>query len=188
MRAHEFITELTGIKNAVAQLGTGSRHQDWEKMLSNYGFTAIGRGIRGQVYSNPKFNYILKVFKKTDKAYQDWYKVCNNQLKGNPYVPVFRGGIVQLTPDVLAVRIETLQPATNDQINLTRKIAGMLSDENQKNWISSNFASTLDDDLIELISWLELLVSPKYNYELDLHKGNVMSRQSGQLVFIDPIG
>jgi hypothetical protein len=187
MRATEIITELTGIKTVVSKLEPDAGHDQWEDLLTRYGFTPIGKGYHGQVYTNPKFDYVLKVFTKDDIAYQDWYKICKGPLKGNPYVPVFRGGIVRLTPNALAVRIESLTLASLKHIELARQIQRMLttSKQNKQDWLSTDLAAKLDDDLIEVISYIAATAN-KSKYMLDIRAANVMAR-AGQLVIIDPL-
>lgn len=187
MRINEILTELRGIKGDVAQLEPDAGHDSWEKLLAQHGFQPIGRGYHGQVYSNPKLSYVLKVFTNQDTAYQDWVRDCQGPLLGNPYVPVFRGKIVRLNSDAMATRMELLQPASLKQLDLARQIQSMLltSKREQRDWTTTPLAKQMDDNLFEAIGYIQATAVRK-KYMLDLRGANVMQR-AGQLVIIDPL-
>ena len=187
MRFSEILSELRGIKGDVAHLEPDAGHESWEELLSQHGFQPIGRGYHGQVYRNPKLPYVLKVFTKQDVAYQQWVIDCKGPLLGNPYVPVFRGDVTRLTPDAVAIRMETLEPASLKQLELARQIQSMLlsSRREKRDWTTYPLAKEMDDSLFEAVSYIQS-EAIKHNYMLDMRGANVMQR-SGQLVIIDPL-
>lgn len=188
MRYNEIISELRGIKGDVAHLEPDAGHDSWEKLLAQHGFKAIGQGANAQVYSNIKLPYVLKVFTNADTAYQQWVKYCKGPLLGNPYVPVFRGGIVRLTPDAMATRMETLEPTSPDQQILTRQMQWIIRDSISKNRSLSSYphVNDMDDSLYEAMTYIHAAVKND-KHMLDLHGGNVMQRPDGQMVIIDPL-
>lgn len=178
------LRELFGIKQATSEINT---EDDWQTLLQTHGFRPIGRGFGGQVYENPKIPYVLKIFTAEDPGYPQWVNICKTQLKGNPYVPQYRGGIVRVSSGVLAVRMEKLQPATADQKVLVKHIqqALLTSLRTKADWQPLLEKFDLDSDLIAVIEQIYHAASSP-PIRLDLKSANVMSR-NGQLVFTDPL-
>ncbi len=106
MRINEILTELVGVKQALATA-------DYKTVLTNQGFSPLGSGSFATVWAHPKLDYVLKTFSATDRAYMQWLK-ASLQLQGNPFVPQFISAKpVQVVPGILAVRMEKLEPAGN---------------------------------------------------------------------------
>lgn len=192
MRVNEILSELHGIKGDLARIGPGAMSPAWEKLLAKHGFKPIGVGMHGQVYLNPKFPYVLKVFRSQDISYQAWVKACKGPLLGNPYVPVFRGGLVRLTPDAKATRMELLTTATGEQQGFAKWLDNFLSMAVAKklpDWtkLKPEIVNHMDENLIAVINQIYEIVTTQKGIAIDLTEENVMSR-SGQLVFIDPLG
>ena len=187
MKVTDLLNELGGAKGPIAQVGLDASHEDWANMLAQHGFRPIGQGHHGQVYDNPKFDYVLKIFTSADTAYLYWAKACLGPLKGNPYVPVFRGKTVKLNSEASAVRLEKLSVHTLDQQKMAYKITRILIDakREQRNWMDDPAVQTMDNQLIEAISYIQAGVQ-KYKFMLDVRGANVMDR-NGQMVIIDPL-
>lgn len=190
MRVYEILSELTGIKGFVSALEPDAGHDSWQQLLAQQGFVPIGRGYHGQVYSNPHLDYVLKVFTKEDTAYQYWASACRGPLKGNAYVPVFRGGIVRITDSALAVRMESLSVALAEHKEKARQIAVVLRTARQQgqDWqqiLPQFMPGGVDKELYEVIAHIQAGIDR--GYMLDLKGANVMSRGSQQLVITDPL-
>ena len=193
MRINEIRSELHGIKGELADIGPGAVSQSWEKLLDKHGFKPIGAGMYGQVYLNPKFPYVLKVFRSQDHSYQRWVSACKGPLRGNPYVPVFRGGLVRLTPDAKATRMELLTTATDEQKKgavWLYKFLWQASQKRLKHWSDlypdADVLGQMDKNLIEVLNQIYKIAMTYPKTTIDISEENVMNR-SGQLVFIDPL-
>ena len=139
-------------------------------ILEKYGFERIGSGWHANVYENPKYPYILKVFYE-DSAYLDWLKFCMKN-QNNKYIPKLRKNFIRVMPDknIYAVRMEKLYECDEDDFN-----SFMVS-------LESWNAPGIDEDLKTIIHYLR-----NTQHEVDLHDENVMQRSNGQVVVTDPI-
>lgn len=187
MKVTDLLNELIGIKGLVNQVGLNSSHDDWANMLAQHGFRPIGQGYHAQVYDNPKLDYVVKIFTRIDTGYLYWTRVCLGPLKGNPYVPVFRGKPVKLNDEASAARLEKLSAPTLNQQKLAYKIQLLLTTarREKRNWLDDPVVETMDDDLIRAIKYIQYGVE-KYRFMLDVRPANIMDR-NGQLVITDPL-
>jgi hypothetical protein len=187
MRVTEILSEMVGVKSQLAQIPADASHDDWASMLAKHGFKPIGQGLHGQVYVHPSLNYVLKVFTSDDRSYQYWLKVCQGPLKGNPYVPAFRGKSAKLNAEATAVRLEKLAPGTPQQMDLARQLQRVLltASREKRDWREDPLIKQLDDQLWQVVAYIQYGFE-KYGFMLDLKGSNVMSR-NGQMVVIDPL-
>lgn len=86
---------------------------DW--VLQNAGYRRLGNGSFGAVYQKPGNPYVLKVFTPADKAYLDFLALARAHAD-NPHFPRFFGKIVPVTPAYSAIRMERLEPYTDDPL------------------------------------------------------------------------
>jgi len=166
-----------------------------EILISN-GFKLIGYGMMAKVYSHPGLDYVLKVFNKDDGYQQFWKLAC--QYNNNPHFPKFRGKLMQIVPNIYAVRMEKLQKATINNIGISPEAISKF----MNNYIIDNTDNyeyyNLDQKLLEKItSYIEetqpllleaLDLLKKYDaFEdtLDLHDENFMMRNN-TIVITDP--
>ena len=150
------------------------------EMLAKYGFEEIGSGGFGYVFANEKYPYVLKLFFR-DSAYLKWFNFCREN-QDNPYVPQIKGKYMRVVPneEVYAVRMERLKPTEFfiPYQKLERQIG--------KRYEILYGGGELDSD----DPYLDSIVTFLYegvNFMLDLHRNNVMQRENGQLVIIDPV-
>jgi hypothetical protein len=92
--------------------------QDADEKLANAGYQRIGGGKAGGkghsiVYHKPNDQFVLKLFNINDSAYLEFLNFCK-QNPGNENLPVFKGKIVKINSDFLAIRMEKLEEITND--------------------------------------------------------------------------
>lgn len=143
-----------------------SRDKSWSENLpdyfAKYGFRMLGSGKYASVFGNDKYPFVIKVFMK-DAAFLKWMKFCV-QNKSNPYCPKFRGGIIKITDNFFAIRIEKL-----------RRYSGHFSLEDLRVMAKS------DSNAQVVLAELE-----RNSALLDIHGDNVMERPNGELVIIDP--
>lgn len=219
MKSHEFLpettksldedqlTELVGIKNKVKDLpkpgfkypgpdedqstaGTRPLGLEWHDVMTNNGFTAMGSGSFGTVWSHPKLQYVLKVFRATDVAYLGWVNVCI-QNKNNPHFPKFISTkAFPITPEVSAIRMEKLTPTRGQLMDdIIYFIKLTLHNETRR-------MSKEEIDLFnkycnaypQLMDAIQILkeFSYKSGFKFDIHTGNFMLR-GNTLVITDPV-
>lgn len=145
-------------------------------LMAKHGFDIVGAGINGAVFENPKYNYVLKVY-RTDAAFDEWLGFANKH-RGNPYVPAIRGKVIRLNGVFNAVRLEPLRPS-----NVARANA---------------FTNQIDDLILK---WDNIVQMREENRPLadvaqfmrdwepvsDLTAHNIMERPNGDLVIVDPL-
>lgn len=149
--------------------------EDLDKKMEKHGFNMIGAGISGAVYRNPNYPLILKVFRK-DSGYITWFNFCKAN-QHNKYVPKIRGSLVRINRVFWAARLELLQKAKISGMHEFIRTLRSLTDYPE--YIDNN---DHDPDLISIVRFLN-----EHSSWLDLHWGNVMARENGELVIIDPL-
>src|SRR5882757_9527631 len=96
------IDELTPVSNIKKTFSNTDSHpfmiydNDVNKVvryLQKYGFKKIGSGGYATIFENPKFNYVLKIF-KGDSCYKDYVSYCLKN-SNNQYLPKFKGKVIK---------------------------------------------------------------------------------------------
>jgi hypothetical protein len=195
------INELTGVKQhpafqAAQQLGSdpglndkfyGKKEQEnLSTHLEKLGWTLLGSGMFSLVYSNPKYEYILKIFTEHTGGV-DWLKyVVANQ--NNPFLPRVYGKMWRISPTAYAVRMERLTPFTSKTDPVFAKYID--PELNSRSW-EEIFWPENEDFLKE--HWPDLLAAfetildlSSYNGDDDLNLSNIMKR-GDSLVITDPV-
>ena len=213
------ITELVGIKNQLKKLPDPAKRKygttvnppdEFTSIMTDNGFSVMGTGSEGTVWSHPNLSYVLKLFNATDRAYIDWVSVSMKH-KNNPHMPKFISPrVIRITSDIVAIRMESLRPV-KEYSELWRVY------EYSDSIIASGLElDTLPSEVIEddkRISkqpgfqqkhfdifnkycqshpqWIEALdivcnFFKTSNHFNDLHGGNLMIRDSDTLVITDP--
>ena len=179
MRLHELRKpqEIDDIKKAVSDVtSVDSRNRNWmysiPDILSSTGFKLAGTGNYGSVFVNDKYPFALKIFMK-DSAYIKWLSFCKKN-QNNPFVPKMKGGLVKITDIIFAVRIEKLNNFQGDLENTSFYQSLFKCLQNSNEMHENQHVKTVVEELC------------RNKHLLDLHRDNVMQRNNGQLVIIDP--
>jgi hypothetical protein len=164
--------------------------------LEKFGWAVIGEGCYGTVLSHPKHDYVLKLFFTTDEAYTKFIELSMENSQ-NPHFPKFYRGLVKITEEYRAIRMEKLKPYTGTKIcekidDMLYKVVQFLCDhptQNTKERLLEIFGkyktSNVTIELIEAIVIIGLFI---YENELenDVYDGNIMWRGK-TLVITDPV-
>ena len=202
------VNELTGAKSRLRSLpdqmslsSDSTEREDWQKKLADLGFSILGQGFFGMVFSNPSLPYVLKIFTARDHAYVVWLKYCLSH-RDNPHVPKFRGKMIRLSGDVYAVRMEKLT-ADADQsywvVVLADAVLRAIEHKSDlENVIRAYYYNEdivlaklqeLEQEFPELLATLETVVTIYQKGQSlghDVHPGNIMYR--GRIpVITDPL-
>jgi hypothetical protein len=162
------------------------------EQLTHLGFKNLGNGAFGVVFTHPKLNYCIKIF-RVDPAYKKFVTFCFNNQK-DPHLPKFKGKVIKIGDDMYAVRIELLTNATQ-QASL---FVSMVKEYNFKwgippmQWIKdNNYAPTPEKQsfceanigLFTTYDKLKSLLGKSLRF--DLHEANYMMR-GNIIVMTDP--
>jgi hypothetical protein len=171
------------------------------KEFKKSGGKNIGYGAFGMVYSHPKWQYVLKTF-KSDDSYLKFVRYAYDNP--HPSFPKFYGKPQRVSPKIQTindkrylVRIEKLKPISKKAFD---KIDFRLADffklihnpddvSDEERYELLNMRSNLRQVSKSVYNLLEGLYLIRSNLMLpeDLHDGNLMVRNDGQFVWIDPV-
>lgn len=183
--------------------GSGFRNPKLGEILNSAGFTKTGQGSNASVWSNPAYDYVLKVFMSDDVGYKSWYEYCKSH-QNNVFVPKIKGTLIRLDDWTYACRLERLVPQrTNVQLALSMLVTyypyifegrtapgGVLTTDDITNMImvvSQYFPGFRSNkDLTDVVQWI-YVNSHEGAYNDIMTTNNVMTRRNGEVVIIDPI-
>lgn len=144
--------------------------------MKSHGFTRLGEGNYASVFGRNDYPWILKVFSLSDRAYLAWIQFSKAN-PDNPFVPQFKGNVVRFNNAVGVIRVEKLKPITSKTKNYNNLEALMWSFPEKKDW------EAFEGHRDHIMAIREFMKS----YSNDVDVPNVMKRDNGQLVLIDPV-
>jgi len=179
-----FHGDLSGVNNRISRL------IQFQKYMVDNGFNAVGSpGQGGTAFEHPNYPWVFKIFTH-DKAYFDYIQYAR-QHQNNPLIPKFKGNIIKINDNTFVVRIEKLHRISrNDQYNSLVGIISSIGDKSDIEWFMNNDPSriqTLRHDYPKIFELMVDLMNTYPSHVLDLHRGNIMQRENGDLVVIDPM-
>jgi hypothetical protein len=179
MRAHEFITELQGVKSHLTRFPTKKAFFTY---MADQGFQLLGAGNSGAVFDHPKFQgrYVMKCF--TDRAYEGFVRYAMAH-QDNPHLPRFFGDVIKVSANGRIVRTERLTPMTKvaqrHAFRLLAKTETHIKGQIDYDTLTAWFTEDQDEGLVQTF-----LSIPDAD---DLHEENMMMR--GEIIVItDPYG
>lgn len=179
--------------------------KDYDQLIAEFeasGGQIIGSGSYGIVYSHPKWPYVLKVF-----SWDDPYLKFARYAYTNPHpsFPKFYGKPQRVVPQYTRykdevkqylARIERLNPVPSGILNKLdanlmlyfhfKENPELNQDRTQFMRLSSKVKS-LPKEVYNLLEGWYLLRRDLPDLNPDLHEDNVMMRDDGQYVWIDPV-
>lgn len=158
--------------------------------LMDKGFTRMGQGSYGLVFTHPNIDYCVKIF-RPDKGYRLFLKFCSEN-PGNPHLPTIKGQLSRINNTYSAIRMERLEPLTLSSEEQMIRSLSMLADYPSTEEFIQRFSNTKSKTFEYYSSqprfvetYQQLTAFAGSQVEMDLKKENVMKR--GQIyVFIDP--
>lgn len=179
---------------AAQAIGTGTYTVTRDKLtaeMKRLGWTKAGSGLYAQVYTNPKFGYVIKVFDADSPNYVD-YMSWVLQHQNNPFVPRLYGRIRQISPSAKAVRMELLQPIKTGSI-YSKYIGPNIDDRyyNKKkpawwNILDASNRPYLKQYWPDLAQVVDQLGTYKY-LDIGGAVNNNIMRRGDTIVFTDPV-
>ena len=173
--------------NSRIQSQAARKNPAWKKSvvkaMKKYGFELVGAGINGAVFKNPQYPFVLKVY-RTDQGYDEWlYFMRQNQA--NKFVPKVKGNLIRLNRVFNAVRLEPLVPCPDEQANAFVDDLNNVTDAIPKaNWYpkEAEIVANAAPDMLAIGKFMRY-----WETHGDLTPHNVMCRENGEIVLIDPL-
>ena len=85
-------------RTIIENLTKGADDTIWNRRLLQKGWKKVGEGAFGAVYNNPKKNYVIKIYRKSDKGYDTYIDFLESQ-QGNPNVVRLKRKIYRVPED-----------------------------------------------------------------------------------------
>ncbi len=179
--------------------------KDYDQLIAEFeasGGQVIGSGSFGIVYSHPKWSYVLKVF-AWDDPYLKFARYA--YTKPHPSFPKFYGKPQRVVPQYTRykdeakqylARIEKLNPAPENVLSsIDARLLLFFHLRENKDAIKDRVeymklldrVKKLPKPVYNLLEGLYLLRRDLPDLNPDLHPENVMMRDDGQYVWIDPV-
>lgn len=161
------------------------RLTQFEVYLKNNGFNSLGSGQGGLVFENPKYQWAFKIF-SNDPAYSTFLKYVRvNQH--NPHLPKIKGNIIRINEHTNVIRIEKLEKAGGNEFDKLMRIISGINTKYDLNRIPDGDKMVLMNDYPWMYRMMGELLDLNTQFELDLNRPNVMVRNDGTFVVVDPL-
>ena len=157
------------------------------RVLAEYKFYKKSEGMYAHIFVHPTYPYVLKVFNAADEGYKIWFKF-SKENQDNPFVPKIKGGLVKITDDAYACRLEELDPFVDNLNDISKIFWGVfLETDGFVNNVSYIIHKSFGQDIYVDAVLKNFMAFRKTYGMLDMHQDNIMLR-GDQLVIIDPYG
>lgn len=175
-------------ESTLTELSRPSTRGDAEAVLTDAGYTQLGKGSQGVVYQKPGSPYVLKLFNSNDEAYANFIGLALRNP--NPHFPKFFGKRVMVTPNYFAIRTEVLKPSTGreeevgliDRYIIQMRDYGAVYDE-----VYTYMNAPANVELKAACDVVSKFLKQNSDFFCDVHPPNVMLR-GNTLVLTDPMG
>ncbi len=168
--------------------------QDLVKAFKEDGGTFLGSGQMGEVYTHPSWNFALKLY--NDEIYTKFVRFAIKNP--HPSFPKFYGSPREIIPNfkrtrrmntIHIIRIEKLQPSdlkmTNRQLdNMIYRGIHVIRTNAEDHEILGLFAK--NPKFRTLCEGWNILLDLRWDTGMDIHGDNIMQRDNGDYVIIDP--
>ncbi len=157
------------------------KNPSWKKSLVKsmlgHDFHLVGTGVNGAVFQNPKYPFVLKVYRQ-DTGFDEWLHFARTH-SNNIYVPKLKGTPVRLNNIFTVVRMESLVACPIDK-------AIAFTDEVERvqdlSWRDRSQLDSVEPQMREIAQFMR-----DWEPVGDLSPHNVMCRENGEVVIIDPL-
>lgn len=187
MRLHELRSE----RDSREELGKLDRLLAAHKLVKQHGFNPLtgAFGSYSSILVHPDLDYIIKLFDAKDTGYMVFLRTALAHAD-NPHFPRFRGKPMQISPQLMGIRIEKLKPMQESEYD---SLEYMLYQAKQDpSWLSHIRPDGEEREFLDrwprFAEALDILRSAKQGTRVgfDWHDGNMMKRSDGTPVIIDP--
>ena len=184
MRINELITE-SEVLDEITRPGQGNA----EYMLEKAGYEKIGYGMYANVFAKPGADHVLKLFGYRDQAYRDFVNMTIQEP--NIHFPKFKGKMMKVTKDYYAIRMEKLEPLSQDKkdtLELMRHYIYAFVRDRFQPFYRATEMENLEKMQPGITEACDLLARLMINNRLalDLHMKNAMMR-GNTIVITDPV-
>jgi hypothetical protein len=162
------------------ELSIPETRDDTVEVLTDAGWMLLDSGSMADVWIHPKLSYCLKIFDSEDQGYIEFLGIAMAH-QYNPHFPKIHKGLVRLSPNWYAVRMEKLDRC------VSASVASRI--DNWFDFLKRGAPVKIrhgEEQLFEAIEiMVECIKELKSGVLDDIHSGNIMYR-GDTLVFIDP--
>lgn len=103
------ISEIASLRTANG-IDPIASEEDAINKLKKHGFNLLSdEGTYSTIWTHPRLDYVLKLYREQDKGYTEFAELASRH-QSNPHFPRFRGLPIRVSPGIIALRIERLQP------------------------------------------------------------------------------
>lgn len=157
----------------------------FQKYMVDNGFKPLGApGQAGTAFENPSYPWVFKLFSH-DPAYLYFIKYAK-QHQDNPNIPKFKGNIMKINQNTFVIRMEKLVRGSGPEFDKVISMLSNLSEIYDVHAMPDYHRLYLQQNYPGLYQAVYDLAN-RSKYFLDLHRGNIMQRENGELVLMDPI-
>lgn len=157
------------------------------RVLDTAGYDQIGDGANALVFAKYGSPFVLKLFNNTDTGFP-WFVNYTKKIPSQHW-PKFRSGLIRVTADYSAIRVERLTEVSESYSNeledllneLVWCVQQTMPDKTMLYDVKNAFPETFFEDVYKMLEAAE-----KSGHAIDLHSGNIMMR-GDVMVVIDPL-
>lgn len=159
-----------------------------EEVLTEAGFPQLGHGHYSQVFDMGDGKRVVKIVRSSDAAYTAYASYCKESGTKSPYIPkiLFSGlwGKKQVYVLEKLVYDEGKARAAAAVVRALKEMTSGYGDDTEmdREFLISLFRKNLASGLLDILADIR-----KLGHCFDLHYGNIMFRENGDIVLSDPI-
>lgn len=201
------LTELVGFKGTPEnielrkQIASASQYfpshiTKFVNFLKERGFQTLGAGASATVFTHPKLDYVIKMF-RDDPGYLNFINYCQNR-RNISCIPKFRGKVMKIQDQTYAIRMERLTPLPKDLEAVAWTLCGFADSvltpedflKNKPRGLASEVESWIylkdHKEILNVIYDLRMTQDPEsWSWDFDISPQNLMMR-GDKIVITDP--
>lgn len=184
------ISEITKFNKDMSSTLKGRHTPDMDKILADKGWEYIDQGHYSATYLSPNKKSVLKINRDFDPGYEHFIKVI--KAHPNPHFPIISDK-KKLPDGTFAYIMERLYDLGNENKSLITAIIDTMpfiidNEFDQYKRLYPKFVDALNKQQPGIFDALEILAKNNNRYKNDIRSENLMKRNDGTIVIIDPYG
>jgi len=173
------ISEITKFNKDMSSTLTGRHTPNIDKILRDKGYQYIDQGHFSAAYLSPNKKTVLKINRAVDPGYEHFIKVIKTHP--NKHFPAISDK-KKLPDGTSAYIMERLYPLQESNLLI---VSTLLYNAMGPRYTPPKKPTSVEPSLEEA---LNILLKYRGRFQNDIRKVNIMQRNDGTIVFIDPYG